>query len=95
MAPSITPLPPYPSYRIGTMTSSAFEVIDYSQHYLNLATANKAHKAVSTYEYNFAPTYGVSDLKTAKQLVQARANMLDNTTVCLKKFFCSFFFPPE
>jgi hypothetical protein len=62
MAPSITPLPSYPSYRIGTYDPSTFALLDYEQHSLNLQEANIKGVATVKHLYTFSTTYGYANV---------------------------------
>lgn len=89
MAPSITPLPSYPSYRVGTYDLASFDFIDFEQRYLNLQEANQQGIIRVRSLYTFSQAYGLPNLKPAT-LVTLRDLLLSNDTLADR--FLSYFF---
>jgi hypothetical protein len=79
MAPSITPLPAYPSYRVGTYDRNTFQLLDYEQHALNLQEANINGVANVKLLYTFSETYGYADVSMTT-IASLRHKLANNAT---------------
>jgi hypothetical protein len=89
MAPAITPLPSYPSYRVGTYDLQSFDFLDFTQRYLNLQQAN-INDAISVQTlYTYSEAYGLPDLKMTT-LRDLRELLLSNHT--LGERFLQYYF---
>jgi hypothetical protein len=92
MAPSITPLPSYPSYRIGTYDPSTFALLDYTQHSLNLQQANINGVATVHALYTFSTAFGLPDVSMASiaTLQSQLVNNASTSAVFLGNYYAGY-----